>query len=714
LSDSALGLLEEHTEGWIVGLRLAALALRNAADPEAYVENFRGADLRYMMDYLADDVLAQQPPVIREYLLQCSILDRVAVPLCDAVVDVGTSQLSSHELIGSMVDANLFIVPLDDEGQWYRFHQLFRDMLHRQLRRSCTEEQILNLHRRASTWFEGQGSINEAIRHAVAAQDPIWAAQIVEGQVREALDHGDWFNLNHWLGLLPEGLADERLVLVLARAWQVATAFRFAELPALIARAEYLLSSRALHLDDEARRAQEGEILGLKSLVAMATLQGHAAVELAERALSLMPRHHELPRGATYTALGLALHSVGDIEKAIEVLPSRLETAGGRPDRAMYSATATLAAVHLRAGNLDEVIRVARQPLDLGADTRPPTAGWSHYLIGVCHYLRDQLEDAERHFAAGAELHHHTTPRIFQENQSGLALTYQAQSKVGEADRACKELEAVATEPGYRGSLHEIASLRARLELLQYQVEPVRHWPAAPGDWKAQGMMIFLEIPHLTYARYLVAGGGEERSQEATALLTDFLRTAKATHHHWRMLEGRALRSLAYWAQGRSEEALADLAWAVGFARPRGIIRPFIDLGPGMASLLRQMVRRGVEPEYANRLLAAFHEPVADTGRCPQPEPEAAPAPPLRAADALSSPPARDAHGRLVEPLTEREMEVLVLLEERLTNREIAQRLVIALPTVKRHASNIYAKLDVGNRRQAVARARELAILPSD
>jgi LuxR family maltose regulon positive regulatory protein len=703
LSDRAMGLLEEHTEGWIVGLRLAALALRNAADPDAYLENFRGAELRYMMDYLADDVLSQQPPVIRECLLQCSILDRVSGPLCDAVVEIGTAHPSSYELISMMEDANLFIVPLDDEGQWYRFHQLFREMLHRQLKKSYSEEGIQALHRRASAWFEAQGSIEEAIRHAVAAQEPVKAAQIVERQVREALAHGDWFNLNHWLDLLPEGLADERPLLVLARAWQMATVFRFNELPPLIARAEYLYTSPTGEYAEQAQQAHKGEILGLKSLVAMATLQGHAAVELAERALELMPQHHELPRGATYMALGLALQSVGDLEGAIEVLPSCLDASQGDPDRAMYSATATLAAVHLRAGNLDEVIRVAWQPLNLGPDARPPTAGWSHYLIGVCHYLRNNLGAAERHFAAGAELHHHTTPKIFQENQFGLALTYQAQNRDGEADRICQELEALAAEPGYRGSLREIASFRARLELLRGQVESAHLRLAAPGPWTAQGLMIFLENPHLTYAHYLAVFGSGERSQEAAAMLTEFLETAEATHNRWRVLEGRLLRSLAYWVHGRRDEALADLEWAINFAGPREIVRPFIDLGPKMADLLRQMARRGAEPEYVYRLLAAFPEPATDIGPGTEPTPAVPTTPPSSAA--------RDATGGLVEPLTEREMEVLVLLEKRLTNQEIAQQLVIALPTVKRHTSNIYAKLDVRNRREAVARARELAIL---
>jgi ATP/maltotriose-dependent transcriptional regulator MalT len=299
----------------------------------------------------------------------------------------------------------------------------------------------------------------------------------------------------------------------------------------LIARAENLRASSTFELDEQAQRAQEGEILGLKSLVAMWALEGQEAAELVERALALMPRHHELPRGATLLALGWGLQLAGDLEGEIEVLPSQLETAGGRPDRAMYSATAALAAVHLRAGKLDEVIRVARQPLNLGTDARPPTVGWSHYLIGVCHYLRDELEGAERHFSAGAELHYHTTPKIFQENQFGLALTHQAQGRAGEADRICQELERLATEAGHRGSLGEITSFRARLELLRGQVECAHPWLAAPGSWVPMGPMVFLEIPHLTYAHYLAVCGTGERSQEAVAFLTVFLQTAEATHH---------------------------------------------------------------------------------------------------------------------------------------------------------------------------------------
>jgi LuxR family maltose regulon positive regulatory protein len=198
LSDKAMGLLEEYTEGWIAGLRLTALALRNAADPEAYVEGFRGAELRYTMDYLANDVLSHQPPIVREFLLQTSVLDRLSGPLCDAVVAFGAAYPSGQEIISLLEDANLFIVPLDNEDHWHRYHQLFREMLRRQLEQSYGEGEIQALHRRASAWFEDRGSVEEAIRHAVAAQEPVGAAQIVERQVREALDHGDWFSLGHW------------------------------------------------------------------------------------------------------------------------------------------------------------------------------------------------------------------------------------------------------------------------------------------------------------------------------------------------------------------------------------------------------------------------------------------------------------------------------------------------------------------------------------
>jgi LuxR family maltose regulon positive regulatory protein len=707
-----MGLLEGHTEGWIVGLRLATLALRNASDPEAYVKSFLGTDLRYMMDYLADDVLSQQPSRVREFLLQTSVLERVSAPLSDAVVEFETAHPSSHELISALEEANLFIIRLDDKGQWYRYHQLIREILRRQLGQSYSEEEIRSLHRRASAWFEAQGSIEEAIRHAMAAQERIGAAQIVERQVRGALDGGAWFNLRHWLELLPEGLTDERLGLILAKCWQLASVFRFMELPPLIERAEDLSASHTFELDEQAQRAHEGEILGLKSLVAMSTLQGKVAVELAEQALELIPRHYEFPRGATFFALGLALQLTGELERAVEVLPAAPKTDGGHPDRSTYTAIASLAAAHLRAGKLDECIRTASWTLNLKFDIgRPPTVGWLHYLSGVCYYLRDEVEKAERHFSAGVELHHHTTPKIFQENQFGLALTYQAQGRADAADQICQELEDLAIEAGHRGSLREITSFRARLELQRGQVEGVHHWLIGPGPWVPQGLMIFLEIPHLTYAHYLVACGTPERSGEAAAILTEFLQTAEATHNGWRVLEGRALRSLALWAQGRREEALDDLERALEFARPRGIVRPFINLGPSMANLLRLMVRKGTEVDYAQRLLGAFHEPVTNIGRGLTPQPAAPAGPASSVAGAPLSPPAGEASGGLVEPLTKREMEVLLLLEERLTNYEIAQRLVIALPTVKRHASSIYAKLGVRSRREAVAQARELGIL---
>jgi LuxR family maltose regulon positive regulatory protein len=688
LSDETVNVLEQRTEGWIVGLRLAALSLRSAKDPAAFVRAFQVSGHRYVMEYLVDEVLSQQPPAIQDFLLQTSILDRFCAPLCDAALD----RQDGEVILGKLDQANLFLVALDFEGKWYRYHHLFQELLAHRLQARTPSKEIASLHTRASGWFADNQLIEEAMTHALAAGDVTGAARLVEVNYRQVINRSQWTRLRRWVELLPESTIQQRPGSLLAQCWCLHRAFKLeATVPFFAAAAELLENPEAsaeLDIDEEEQQYLLAEINGLRSQALFFLGAFEPGLAYAEQSMAQLPEAFPYGRSGALLYWALHAHALGKGKAATRRL---YETIRGEPEASslamhLYNG---LCYIHRSSAEFPLMSRAANGYLRFALKASiPESEAFANYQLGVLHYEWNELEKARDHFAAAVSLRYHAHELSLHFSLQGLAQVHLAQGRLEEARDSIAATREFARQTGSHLLLACGRSLHARFLLRQGDLNQAdRESLAAHASTEAEPMLL-LEVPALTRSKVLVARATPKSLQQATALLDELLAHARSTHYAWRQIEILALQALVLAAQGHSGEALSRLEQAVTLARPGRLVRTFVDLGPPMAELLSQLAGRGVATEYLNQLLTAFDLPTK------------------------AEPPVVSVESEIVEPLTERELEVMVLIAERLTNQEIAQRLVISPNTVKRHASNIYEKLGARNRRQAAVKARSLGILP--
>ena len=688
LSPAHVESLERRTEGWIAGLQLAALSMRDGEDPSGFIEAFTGTN-RHVLDYLADEVLERQPERVRSFLLQTSILDRLSGPLCDAVTGRGDGQAMLEEL----EHANLFAVPLDADRRWYRYHHLFSDFLRDRLRRTRPEH-VPGLHRRAARWYEDHGSVSEAMGHALAAEDFERAARLVE-QNRVAMITRDELNtLSAWLKALPDELVRSRPPLCLAYAWVLVLTGQVNAVEPWLRDAERALDASGAQPEERARVL--GEVTAARVEVARMRGDVTRAVELSHRALEILPDDHVLLRSVVALNLGSAYWIRGDVaaaSRASSEAASLSQEAGN-----VYItlvALRGLALVQAAQGRLREAAETYRRAQRLAAERGEkflPAAGYAHVGMGELLYEWNDLEAAERHLREGIELGERGGPAIM------LIDGYVALSRVmlarGGADAALgtlqKAQELVRTH-NITLLVAKLAAHLARLSLAKGDVEAAARWARGSAAGVDDGPGFQREFERITLARVLIA---QHRPGEALGLLERLLEPAQADGRMGSAIEALALRALALQAGGDTAEAVNVLARALSLAEPEGYVRVFADEGAPMAALLQRVLeaqKRGrvaTPPgtQYVSRLLAALG---------------AASAPPIP----------RGRAGAPVEPLSERELEVLGLIASGMSNRQIARKLFVSLSTVKTHINNVYRKLEVRTRTQAVARAGELDLL---
>jgi LuxR family maltose regulon positive regulatory protein len=725
LSDEAITLLEQRTEGWIAGLRLAGLSMRSEADAEAFVRRFKGTH-RNLADYLVAEVLAHQPPAVQEFLLRTSILDRFCAPLCDAILGQGPTLAPAHSagatkedgplnmavgepssfvlrpssasqgILGAIEQANLFLVPLDDERVWYRYHHLFQDLLRNQLQAQVSAGEIAALQRRASAWCADQGLIPEALRCALAAGDVMEAAQLVEETWYEVLNREDWRTLERWLDMLPDEISAQRPGLLVARAWTSLFQFRLREIEPLLKEADAGLDRGEATLTEGEERALRGAIDALRSYTwRLLHDDVQHSLACAERALGWVPASFAIARGIALDFQCLAYQAVGRQEEAVNLLTEALNalTLHGAARMQVFIA---LSLTHLLAGDLHQLDRITSRFLEQAIrESQPASTGWAHYLSGQVRYEWNDLEAADRHFSAVADRRHSASFITVLGSMLSLARVRLAQGRPEQAQETLATLREHSLKVTRTASYPETEAFQAWLALTQGDTVPAAQWTHSFDPNQAKEPFNVLHPPSLTCNRILIAHGTRAGLAEAVRHLQGQLAAAEERHNTRRVIQTLAHLALAYDAQGKGQDALQALEGAVALARPGGFIRTFVDVGPEMAHLLRQLAERGVEPVYVGRVLAAF------------PEIQGAP----EAITTIRHDASAAMHAELVEPLTERELEVLQLLGHRLSDREIAQTLSISVLTAKTHARNIYQKLGVSGRKQAVAKARSLGVL---
>lgn len=678
-------LLEQRTEGWIVGLHLATLWLHGIENPTEALAGFGGDTTQFVSEYLATEVLSRQPARVRQFLLQTSILNRFCPDLCDAVVELSPG--SSTVLLDDLDRANLFLISLGEEGDWYRYHHLFEEMLKATLRSQASKDEIAALHCRASDWFAAHDQIDEALHHALAAGAVDSAVQLVEENARNLLNYLERHTLERWLSLLPQDAVWQKPRLLVAQAWLLYRQARVAPIDAILAAAESHLHSAEGSIPPADERPLWGQIYALRSTTAF-MLQDDSlrCLTLAERALDWLPIAE---RGARSTALifwSFAKQAMGEKEAAVR----RLEQALADPAPQGLAPTQLyhgLCLIQYLSGDLHQMLGATQRSLAYATELNHINALTGvHWLSGLLHYEWNDHSTATTHFSEVLKWQHTAQFAATSTCMLGLARIFQARGELKKAQKMIDSLRAETLRLNNIGLLPPVDSIQADQWLQQGDVARALRWARSLNPQGLGEPFFWFELPSLTQARIIIAAGTNEEVRAVRRMLRDKLSVARKQHRVQRVIPILAHLALAHDRLGDVDQGLESLREALSLAEPGGFNRSFVDAGPQLRVLLQQMEELGITPHYLAEILAAFD--VTPQG------------------DVLDADPAID--------LTRREKEILRRMHDGLTNEEIANKLVISVHTVKRHATNIYRKLDVHGRWQAIRKAQRLGILPTD
>jgi LuxR family maltose regulon positive regulatory protein len=636
---------------------------------------------------------------VQDFLVRTAVLDRLSGPLCDAVLGWPAqkqgfiaknsipnlsaawptgSPASSQKILEYLEAANLFLLPLDNERRWYRYHHLFADLLRHRLRQNLAE-QIPSLHQRASEWYEQHDLPVEAVDHALAAGAFERAAALLERMGWELLTRGEMVVLLTWLERLPGEWVRSRAQLQIFRAWARALTGR--------------LETAEAQLQEIDAAVLPGEVAAVRAYVAFLQ-QDSRAPALARRALDLLPEQHFTLRSMMALSLGTAIYwSLGEPVAAGQSLAEAVRLARASKDNhLMLAAISTLGFTQEMRGQLHQAAETHRHALQLtagpalpGARRRsPPFAGLAHIGLAGLLYEWNDLDGAQHHAREGIALGERSqSVDVLQGGGSYLVMAQIDQAR-GEEDKALALIRQAKQFAQIHNQAYVVAlsaAVQCRLWLAQGQVAAASRWARDRGLHPDDELSYARETEYITLARLLAAQG---QTGKALSLLARLLAAAQAAERHGSALKILVLTALTFQAHLTAERALSTLEQALTLAEPEGYGRTFVDEGAPMARLLRQALSEGIRPDYVARLLAAFSQ------------------------EARLSFSARDS---LREPLTERELEVLRLVTAGLSNSEIAEELIIAVSTVKSHINHIFGKLEVESRTQAVAKAQELGLL---
>ncbi len=722
LAAEDIAALETRTEGWIAGLQLAALAMQGTTstpgqqDATRFIESFTGSH-HFVLDYLLEEVLQKQSENIQSFLLGTAILDRLCGPLCEALLLAPAT--SGQETLEYLERANLFIVPLDNERRWYRYHRLFADLLRQRLRQSLTPEKISEGHFHASQWYEDNGYLAEAFHHALAAKDFARAANVAERAwhgMNGTFQSAAWLI---WIKQLPEEVIRIRPVL----CTQIGMALMDAGEPEA---SELSLRDAERWLEgsqDEIVVVDEALLESLPALMAMtraynAQVRGDISntVKYAELALKLTPEDDHFRRAQATVTLEVTHWTSGDLEAAGRAMGNWMNSMQQAGNIVFVVASAfALADILVAQGRLREAVRTYQQSLQLAAEHgKEAQQITAHHSLGLAMLYHEMGNDevAASHLQRARELGEQTTlvdwPYRWRLAQARL------KQDAGDLEAALDLLDE-AKRVYVRTpvpDLRPIEALKAQVYLKQGRLTRAQAWARERGLSADDELDYLREFEHLTLARVLTAEYQSNRVEilQAIELLERLLKAAEAQRRMGSVIEILIVQALACQAQGNTPAALASLERALTLAGPEGYVRIFVDEGEPLRVLIadfRVLIEKQKRREgqqligYVAKLLAAF----AQTAAIP---PSTAPA--LHAArqrGASVSPP----QSALIEPLSQRELEILRLIAQGLSNAEISKRLFLALSTVKGHNLKIFGKLQVQNRTEAVARARELGLL---
>jgi ATP/maltotriose-dependent transcriptional regulator MalT len=690
LTPHEVAILQERTEGWIAGIQLAALSLQGRTDVSAFLSAFSGSH-RFVLDYLSEEVFSQQPATVQSFLLHTCILDRMDGSLANAVTERSDGQV----MLERLEHANLFVVSLDDKRRWYRYHQLFAEVL-RNLLKQTQPELIPELHRRASRWYERHGFLDEATQHALASSDYSVAARLIEQVARQALrSQGRFTTLLRRMEALPRVWLDTHPQLALLYAWIVVSSGvrPWSDL-------EPWLQGAHESFPPHHPQATEftGEVSAIRTMAAAAAEEHRRTIESSGQSFALLPVDH-WARGLMLLYRGSAFLSLQQVDEAIATLEQAVAFSEADVSRQhVLVAKSLLASAYVSSGQLHKALHLYQEVLQQEPKQQIPLRSllMAHGGLGNLFREWNDFSSARLQLEAGLELDRYVggSLAMIWAVYLPLARTYLAQGKQEEAEAALSRIAEVAHEGSSAHSIALISAWRARFHLAVGDVDAAARWAndqglsieALPADLAD---LPYLEMTSMTLARLSIAQG---QARVALPLLKHLLYIAEKTQRTTSVLELLLLHSLAYEAIGQRAQALVFLQQAIERAEPEGYVRLFLDEGAPLLTLLMDLRETSPRQQaYLQLLLAAsaareMVRPEDDGNPAQRPQP-------------------------LVDPLSARELEVLHLIAAGASNEEIAQQLVIAISTVKRHVSNIFGKLAVSNRTQAVTRAQTIGLL---
>ncbi len=715
LSSEDVDALATRTEGWIAGLHLAALSMQGNNDITGFIKSFTGSH-HFVMDYLLEEVLLKQPEHIKRFLLYTSILDRLCGPLCDAVLL--NPSISGQATLEHIEQVNLFIFPLDYERQWYRYHHLFADLLLQRLHQSDTlstgnnDLSVAELHIRASKWYEANGLEMKAIHHAFEARDFERAANLIEIQCTELDENYHTENWFDWAKALPEEFIHRRPVLCVEFAWGLLVQGDLEKAESLLQVAEQWLNTSpnnsdasvgrsagmVVVADDDYFRALPANIANLRAISSFFMGDLSATLKYTQQAFALVPKGGHFVCGTLYGTLAMVNCANGDLEAAYNSANDCIDSLkmAGRINFAA-SIKPLLSDIMFVQGRLRSAMSLYEPPLQHSPDSEESLPQiMAELYLGLSAINREQgdLKTATQHLQRSKAMARKSAlPDWHYRWNLSMARLNQSMGDLNGALELFDETMSLYSHP-FVPDIRPVDAMKTRVLVCQRRLTEALNWVRERGLSVKDDPSFMLEFEHITLVRILITDYKESRSErsivEATELLERLVTAAEKGGRMGSVIELIVLQVLAYEAQTDVQSAVIYLKRALSLAEPEGYVRVFLDEGLPIVRLLSKAAGRGKSSAYATRLLTIFNT-----------------------AEGLNEklPVQSDTQQPLIEPLSKREIEVLQLIAQGLTNHEIGERLFLALDTVKGHNRNIFGKLQVKRRTEAVARANDLGLL---
>ncbi len=676
LSAEDVAALETRTEGWIAGLQLAAISMRGHQDTTNFIQSFTGSH-HFVLDYLIEEVLGQQSESIQTFLLRTSILDRLCGPLCDSVL--GSPSASGQETLEYLERANLFIVPLDDERRWYRYHHLFAELLRQRLQQSSSsgdeKSGVADYHIRASVWFEDNDLMVEAFQHAAAANDIERAERLIEEGGIPLHFRSVATTILNWLEALPRSVMDARPWLWVRSATSALRAGQATGVEEKLQAAEAAVAA-ALQGAEPGEKTRDliGQIAAVRATLAYIRYQPEASIIQAGRALEYLHPDNLLFRCRATWSLGFAYKLQGKRAAARKAYIEAIRQASGNIYYTVLTSTC-LGEIQESENQLFQAAETYQHSMQMLCDQGTAYSSEEHIGLARIYYEWDDLDAAEQHAQQSlqqARLYDRTIDK-FIICEVLLARLKLARGDVSGAATMLAETEQSVRQNNFVERMAEVAAAQVLTLLRQ-------------GNVAAAARLVQTHDNPISQARVHLAQGDPSA---ALVVLEPLRQQVEAKDWQDELLKVMVLQSVALHAHGEKDQAVQVLAKALALAEPGGFIRIFVDEGALMAQLLLEAASRGIRPDYIARVLAAFEGELKE-------ERQAASVP---------------APSSLIEPLSPRELEILGLIAQGLSNREIGERLFLALDTIKGHNRKIFDKLEVQSRTEAIARARELGLI---